>query len=199
MSSSSGSASSKEDLVWVTAAQNGDDYSYGKLVEKYNKPLYFHIMKVVHNQDVVEDLVQDIFMKAFKNIDSFNREYAFSTWLYRIATNHSIDFLRKKKLKTYSLDRPINGKEGDVNMEIPDFDSETDREIIHKERKSIIEEAIDSLPERYREVIQLRHMEEKSYQEISDLLDLPLGTIKAHLFRARELLNKYLKDKRSWM
>ena len=199
MSSSSGSASSKEDLTWIEAAQNGDSNSYGKLVDKYSKPLYFHIVKIVHSPDMVEDLVQDIFMKAFDNIDSYNREYAFSTWLYRIATNHSIDFLRKKKLKTFSLDRPVQGKEGEMSMELPDHDSATDQEVIQKQRRSIIVEAIDSLPERYRQVIQMRHMEEKSYQEISETLDLPLGTIKAHLFRARELLNKYLKSKRNWM
>lgn len=185
--------------MWVEAAQKGDKDSYGKLVNKYSKPLHYHITKIIHNPDLIEDLVQDIFMKAYDNIGSFNREYAFSTWLYRIATNHSIDYLRKKKVKTYSLDRPVEGKEGPMTQEIADQDNETDREIIHKERNMIIVEAINSLPERYRKVIQMRHMEERSYQEISEILGLPLGTIKAHLFRARELLNKYLKDKRSWM
>ncbi|MEX0685658.1 MAG: sigma-70 family RNA polymerase sigma factor [Balneolales bacterium] len=199
MSSSSGSASSREDLAWVVSARDGDRDSYGKLVNKYTRPLHFHIIKMVHNQDLVEDLVQDIFMKAYDNLASFNQEYAFSTWLYRIATNHSIDFLRKKKLQTYSIDRPMQGKEGEMNIDLPDQETETDQDIIQEQRRRIIFEAIDSLPSHYKQVIQMRHMEEKSYQEISELLDLPLGTIKAHLFRARELLNKYLKAKRSWM
>lgn len=199
MNPHTGSASSKEDLTWLTAVQNGDYNIYGELVIKYNKPLYFYIFKIVRDQEIVDDLVQETFLKAFFSIHSFNPEYAFSTWLYRIASNHCIDFLRKKKLIIHSLDRPIEGKEGGMIADIQDRDSETDREIIFKERCAIIEEAIGRLPEHYRQVIQKRHLEERSYKEISDILDRPIGTVKAHLFRGREMLNKHLKDKKSWL
>src|SRR5699024_7465986 len=113
--------------------------------------------------------------------------YAFSTWIYRIATNHTIDYLRKKKLQTLSIDKPVKTKGGEMQMQHPAGAAHADRSIIQKQRKQIVREAIDGLPEKYRKVIQLRHMEEKSYQEISDVLDKPLGTVKAHIFRAREL------------
>lgn len=190
------SESSKQDYILVQKALEGNEKAYQKLVDKYNRAMYFHILKMVRNQDIIEDLIQEVFMKAFDNLSSYNSDFAFSTWLYRIATNHSIDYLRKKKLQTYSIDQPVDGKDGEMQVELPDNESETDDYIIRKQRHGIIHEAIDSLPDKYKQVIEMRHMEEKSYQEISDLLDLPLGTIKAHLFRARELLNKYLKDKR---
>jgi RNA polymerase sigma-70 factor (ECF subfamily) len=133
--------------------------------------------------------------KAFDNIHSFNPTYAFSTWLYRIATNHTIDHLRKKKLRTMSLDEPIQTKDGEMRLEVADDSEHTDEGIQYKQRAKIIREAIDLLPPRYKEVIQMRHMEEKSYQEIAEMLDLPLGTVKAHIFRARELLYKHLKDR----
>lgn len=190
------SDSSKQDMNYVRQALSGDEKAYQKLVDKYNRAMYFHIVKLVRNKEIIEDLVQEVFMKAFDNLSSYNHDYAFSTWLYRIATNHSIDYLRKKKLQTYSIDQPVDGKDGEMQIELPDQESQTDDYIIRKQRHNIIHEAINSLPEKYKQVIVMRHMEEKSYQEISDLLELPLGTIKAHLFRARELLNKYLKDKR---
>lgn len=189
------SDSSKEDARLVGDALKGDEAAYARLMDKYHRALYFHILKIVRNRDMIEDLIQEVFAKAFSSIESYNRDYAFSTWLYRIATNHSIDFLRKKKLQTYSLDQPVEGKDGDMHIEPKDPAAETDESIIKSQRKNMVAEAISELPEKYRVVIELRHMQEKSYQEISEEIGQPLGTIKAHLFRARELLNKKLKDK----
>lgn len=189
------SISSLEDDEYISKAKKGDQKAYKQLMEKYQKPLYFHVIKMVKNHEQVEDLVQEAFMKAFKNLESYNTEYAFSTWLYRITTNHTIDFLRKKKLNTTSIHKPIKTKSGEIAIEISG-QSQTDRDIIKKERKVIIHNAIRDLPEKYRLVIEMRHLEELSYQEISDNLDLPLGTVKAHIFRAREMLYKALIDKK---
>lgn len=189
------SASSLEDDKFVKRAIEGDQDAYKDLMNKYQKPLYFHVLKMVRNHEQVEDLVQEAFMKAFNNLSSYNTNYAFSTWLYRITTNHTIDYLRKKKLKTTSINDPVKTKEGEMQIQISD-DAETDRDIIRKERKTIIHNAINDLPEKYRRVIEMRHLQELSYQEIADQLDLPLGTVKAHIFRAREMLYKELKDKR---
>ena len=126
---------------------------------------------------------------------SFNEEYAFSTWLYKIATNNCIDHIRRKKLHTFSIDKPIESKDSDYTFELPDSTYEPDREIIDSQRKRLLQEAIDSLPAKYRQVIILRHTEEKEYQEIAKQLRLPIGTVKAHIFRAREMLYKYLRDK----
>jgi RNA polymerase sigma-70 factor (ECF subfamily) len=190
------SESSLEDDVLVKKAIGGDEKAYKKLVDKYERALYFHILKMIKDRDQVEDLVQEAFVKAFDNLNTYNTNYAFSTWLYRIATNNTIDYLRKKKLNTLSIDKPMKTKDGEMEMQLPDESASTDRDIIKKQRKKIVQNAIADLPEKYRKVIELRHMEEKSYKEISDILEKPLGTVKAHIFRARELLYKALKDKK---
>jgi RNA polymerase sigma-70 factor (ECF subfamily) len=190
------SESSREDDVLVKRAMGGDEQAYTELVEKYQRALYFHILKMIKDKEQVNDLVQEAFVKAFDNLNSYSTNYAFSTWLYRIATNHTIDYLRKKKLKTLSIDEPMKTKDGEMKMQIEDQSAGTDRNIIRKQRQDIVQSAIEDLPSKYRKVIEMRHMEEKSYQEIADVLDLPLGTVKAHIFRARELLYKALKDKR---
>jgi RNA polymerase sigma-70 factor (ECF subfamily) len=189
------SESSLEDDVLVKEAVGGNEQAYTKLVDKYQRALHFHIRKMINDPEQIEDLVQETFVKAFDNLSSYNTNYAFSTWLYRIATNHTIDYLRKKKLQTLSIDEPLTTKSGEMEMQLPDESAVTDRDIIRKQRKKIVQHAIEDLPQKYRKVIQLRHMEEKSYKEISDILDKPLGTVKAHIFRAREMLYKALKDK----
>jgi RNA polymerase sigma factor (sigma-70 family) len=190
------SQSSLQDESYVTEALDGDQRAYEKLTSKYRRPLQFHVARMVKDSEQVEDLVQEALVKAFNNLESYNSNYAFSTWLYRITTNHTIDYLRKKKLQTTSIDKPIKTRDGELSIELQDEDTETDRAIIRKQRKEIITTAIENLPEKYRQVIEMRHIEELSYQEISDELDLPLGTVKAHIFRAREMLYKALKDKR---
>lgn len=190
------SASSIEDDKLVADALSGNESSYQKLVDKYDRPIFFHIRKMIREHEMVEDLVQEVFIKAFKNLDTYSNEYAFSTWLYRIATNHTIDYLRKKKLKTFSINDPIKTKDGEMEVQLPDESFSTDQPLIKKQRKAIVQDAIQNLPDKYRKVIELRHMEELSYDEIATELDLPLGTVKAHIFRARELLYKALIDKK---
>jgi RNA polymerase sigma factor (sigma-70 family) len=151
---------------------------------------------MVRSKQDVDDLVQEIFIKAFLALDSYSTQYAFSTWIYKIATNHAIDYLRKKKLPTLSIDKPIQTKEGELEFELPDTTYRPDRHIVTDQRNALIQEAIDDLPEKYHRVIVMRHQQEKTYEEIAAELDLPLGTVKAHIFRARVLLNKYLRDKR---
>lgn len=191
------SESSLQDDKLVASAVKGNQAAFQQLLEKYQKPLYFHVIRMVKDPEQVEDLIQEAFVKAFENLQSYNTNYAFSTWLYRITTNHTIDYLRKKKLKTMSIHEPVKTKDGDMNMQLEDKEAATDRSIIRKQRQDIIRQAISELPEKYRQVIEMRHLEELSYQEISDELDLPLGTVKAHIFRAREMLYKALKDKRN--
>ena len=187
------SSSSLQDDHWVVLAVKGDENAYSELTQKYQKPLYFHVRKMIRNSDFAEDLVQDIFLKAFKSLKNYKNDYAFSTWLYRIATNHTIDYLRKKKLETLSI-HTDDSDDTHATIQLADEDSFTDEPMIRRERKNKVHEAIGQLPEKYREVILKRHIEEKSYQEIAEEMDIPLGTVKAHIFRARELLYKYMKD-----
>jgi len=112
------SESSLQDDKLVKSAVKGDQEAFKKLVNKYQKPLYFHVLKMVKEHEQVEDLIQEAFVKAFDNLATYNTDYAFSTWLYRITTNHTIDYLRKKKLKTTSIHDPVKTKEGEMQMSL---------------------------------------------------------------------------------
>lgn len=195
-SSAPPSASSEEDRATVERALEGDQRAYERLVEKYQVPLRRHVAKMVRDDAQIDDLVQEAFVKAFKSIKSYNPSYAFSTWLYRITTNHSIDYIRKKKLPTFSIDKPVQTRDGQLQVELPDTTYRPDRDIVTGQRNAILSAAIDALPEKYNKVIVMRHQQELSYDEIAEQLELPLGTVKAHIFRARALLNKALRDRR---
>ena len=193
------SASSERDRELVERALGGSEPAYQELLEKYRVALHRHIGRMVRDKGEVDDLVQECFIKAFTALPSYSSEFAFSTWLYKIATNHTIDYLRKRKLPTLSIDKPISAKDGEIEFELPDTTYRPDRHIVEDQRKQILLEAIDSLPPKYHRVIVMRHQQEKSYEEIARELDLPLGTVKAHIFRARALLYKALRDKRETM
>ncbi|MEM9996570.1 MAG: sigma-70 family RNA polymerase sigma factor [Bacteroidota bacterium] len=190
------SASSEQDRALVTQALGGDQRAYETLVGKYQGALRRHVGRMVRNQREVEDLVQEAFIKAFSSLASYSPSFAFSTWLYKIATNHTIDYLRKKKLPTFSIDKPIQAKDGEVRYELPDQTYRPDQHVVQDQRRELIEAAIEQLPEKYHRVIVMRHQQELSYEEIAEALDLPLGTVKAHIFRARAQLYKFLKDQR---
>lgn len=166
-------------------------------MEKYSRALYHHMRRIVRERQELDDLVQEAFIKAFSALETYSTQYAFSTWLYKIATNHAIDYVRKKKLSTFSIDQPVRTREGEVEYEVPDVTYRPDQHIVADQRRTLIQAAIDALPPKYNRVIVMRHQQDKSYEEIARELELPLGTVKAHIFRARELLNKYLRDKRS--
>lgn len=192
-------SSREEDYKLIDDIREGGlrarDDAYKRLLSKYRSQIYNLILKIVHDSEEVEDLVQESFSKAFNSIANFNKEYAFSTWLYRIATNSSIDYLRKRRLKTFSIDNPIKSKDDEYYVEIPDMREEPGKNIMQSQRNQLVREAIAQLPSKYRVVIEMRHLQELAYEEIASELDLPLGTVKAHIFRAREMLHKMLRGK----
>ncbi|MDH3251863.1 MAG: sigma-70 family RNA polymerase sigma factor [Ignavibacteria bacterium] len=187
--------SRSEDSRIIQQALRGDDAAYKKLMNKYHDAIFNFIYRMVRDKHQVEDLTQEAFIKAFASLKSFNDEYAFSTWLYKIATNNSIDYIRRRKLQMYSIDKPIEAADSDYSFELPDDTYQADKDIIRGQKAQLLNEAIAALPEKYRKVIQLRHVEERTYEEIAKLLKLPIGTVKAHIFRAREILYKTLKNK----
>lgn len=187
--------SQKEDLRLINKALRGDQAAYQRLVNKYKPTITFVLYRIVQDKDDVEDIVQEVFINTFRALNSFKKEYSFFSWIYKIALNKGIDYLRKKKLKTFSIDKPISSKDGEFQYEVPDSTYEPDKHIIASEKSALIQAAIDKLPPKYKRVIIMRHMEEKDYSEIAEELKLPIGTVKVHIFRARELLNKYLRHK----
>ena len=188
-------ASRNEDYQTIQSALRGDNRAYRKLMDKYHDAIYSFIFRMVHDREQVEDLTQEAFIKAFSSLKNFNEEFAFSTWLYKIATNNCIDYIRKRKLQMYSIDKPVESRDSEYVFELPDDSYEADRDVIADQRAVLLHDAIDKLPEKYRRVILLRHTDEKSYEEIARMLRLPIGTVKAHIFRARELLYRQLRNK----
>ena len=190
------SASSEQDRDLIARALGGDQRAYERLVGKYERALFHHILRLVRAREDVDDLVQETFIKAFGALGSYTPQFAFSTWLYKIATNHAIDHLRKRRVPTTSIDKPISTKDGDMQMELPDDTYRPDKPLVEDQRRTLLADAVAQLPGKYRVVIEMRHQQEMTYDDIAEALDLPLGTVKAHIFRARELLNRYLRDRR---
>ncbi len=178
----------------IERALAGDEKAFAEILELYHRPIYHFIHRMVRDASQAEDLTQLTFIKAFRALATFNSEYAFSTWLYKIAANNCIDYFRKKKLRTLSLDAPIQSKDGELQREYPDHEHNPEDELISRERDAQIKAAIEALPEKYRQAILLRHAKEKSYEEIAEELDIPLGTVKVRIFRAREMLKSKLKE-----
>jgi len=154
------------------------------------------VVRIVHNREEAQDLVQETFMKAFGSLSTYKCQYRFTTWLYRIAANSCIDYLRKRRLVSISLDQPLETKDGQVTIEVADWTYNPEQDLAARQKSVSIDAAIDSLPKKYREVILYRHKQDKPYEEIAQILNIPVGTVKARIFRARELLKKKLKSLR---
>ena len=171
------------------AVQEKDQQAYAALMKRYKKAVYFMILKMIRDADDAEDLTMEAFAKAFKNLERFKKDYTFSTWLFRIATNNAIDFIRKKKLKTMSLNNTLSDDSGNaVTIDIEDDDNNPQDVYIRTQRIEMVRIFVDKLPAKYRKLVQLRYFDELSYEEIAKELDKPLGTVKAQLHRSRELL-----------
>ena len=185
----------EEDAVLVRHAIAGDEKAFKALARRYKNPVAQIVYKLVRDRSQIEDLTQEVFIKAFQHLDDFDYQHQFASWLFKIANNHCIDYIRKKRLRVYSIDEQIHTEDGEMEHEIPDSTYEPDLHLLREQKARIIRAAIDSLPKKYREVIVLRHQEELSYEEIAKKTGLPVNTIKVQLFRAREMMYKYLKDK----
>ena len=167
------------------------------LMKSYKKPVYHMILKMVRNVDDAEDLTIEAFAKAFKNLHKFKKDYTFSTWLFRIATNNTIDFIRKKKLETTSLHSSYTDDNGSsVSIDLPDKELNPQEKAIKSQKVELIQLFVTKLPAKYQRLVRLRYFDELSYDEIAQELNAPLGTVKAQLHRARELLSDLVKNKR---
>ncbi len=182
------------------AVNQNDEQAYAMLMENYNKPVYHMVLKMVRNVDDAEDLTIEAFAKAFKNLHKFKKDYTFSTWLFRIATNNAIDFIRKKKLETTSLNSSYTDDNGtNINIDVPDKELNPQERAIKSQRIEQIQLIVTKLPAKYQRLVRLRYFDELSYDEIAKELDSPLGTVKAQLHRARELLSELVRGKRDYI
>lgn len=185
----------KYDYELVKRAVDGDQKAFAELMERYRDAIFFMLLKMVNNRDDADDLTIEAFGKAFNRIKQYQPSYAFSTWLFKIASNNCIDFLRKeKKKKMVSLDNSISGEDGDeMTFEVRDNEPDPEETFMKGQKAETMREVVEKLKPRYRDLVVLRYFKEYSYEEIADELDLPLGTVKAQLFRAREFLSQLLK------
>ena len=187
----------KKDFALVERAKNDDQKAFAELLRRYRRPVYHLVLKMVRNQEDAEDLTIEAFSKAFKNLPKFNPDFTFSTWLFRIATNNCIDFIRKKRLSTTSIDTTFQDDGGDeMRMDIKDKDLNPQEAAIRDQKIALIRAIVTKLPPKYQILVKLRYFDELSYEEIAGEIDAPLGTVKAQLHRARELLYDLVKNKR---
>lgn len=179
------------------AVNEGDEQAFAELMERYKRPVYHMILKMIRNTDDAEDLTIEAFAKAFKNLHKFKKDYTFSTWLFRIATNNTIDFIRKKKLNTFSLNTSFTDDGGEsVTIDVEDKNLNPQEETIKGQKIELVRMFVSKLPPKYQRLVRLRYFDELSYDEIAKTLDAPLGTVKAQLHRARELMYDLVKDKK---
>jgi len=184
------------DFELIEKAKNGDQKSYGQLLERYYNGVYFHMLKYVRKPEDAEDLTIEAFGKAFDKLHIYRPDFAFSTWLYRVAWNNAIDFKRKKRLQTLSIDEPIKDNKGDnITPNIPSNHLDPEQTYERAQRKDVIHELMDQLSPKYRQLIELRFFREFSYNEIAEEMEAPIGTIKAQLHRAKQLLQGILETR----
>jgi RNA polymerase sigma-70 factor (ECF subfamily) len=177
------------------ALDQKDESAYAELLNRYRESVYYMIFKMSGNKDDADDLVMEAFTRAFNKLHQYEPKYAFSTWLFRIATNVTIDFLRKKKNEnTIYLSNKPEGSDVELEGMIKSNSPDPEDMSIKKQKIQIIRQVVDKLKPKYKELIILFYYEEMSHEEISKKLNLPIGTIKAQLFRARELMLQLLKN-----
>lgn len=179
------------------ARDKNDEKAYAELMGKYRDSIYFMMLKMVKNGDDADDLTIEAFGKAFNRIHQYTPKFAFSTWLFRIATNNCIDFIRKKKMVTLSIDKTFDdGEGGEMSFHLKADMLNPEEKLEKKQKIRIMREIVDQLKPRYRELVVLRYFKELSYEEIATETELPLGTVKAQLFRARNQLYKLMQNKK---
>lgn len=184
----------KDDLVMVSKALGGDEKAFARLMLRYRDSVYYMLLKMVRNKSDAEDLTLEAFGKAFANLNYYSPDFAFSTWIFRIATNNCIDFLRKQKGIHFSIDNlsdfefEVNGTKLKSNIPTPE------EGMILQQRFDMLHSYIDKLKPHYKQLIDLRYFKEYSYEEIAKELNLPLGTVKVQLFRARNKLYALLEE-----
>ncbi len=187
----------KRDYELVLLARDkGDQKAYASLLELYKEAVYYMLLKMTRNTVDADDLTIEAFGKAFRNLKDYSPEYAFSTWLFRIATNNCIDFIRKQRMQTMSMDDDGEDGKGYVSKEIKNMASQSfspEEEMINEQQKKYIREIVLKLKPNYRQLVEMRYFDEMSYEQISQALNMPMGSVKAKLFRARNLLQEIIK------
>ncbi len=186
-------ATDQEVVVW---ARDGSERAYRELVHRYERPVFSLVYRMVRDRERAEDLAQETFVKVLNALESYRPEFKFSSWIFKIANNAAIDQLRRKELDTLSLDGAPDAvtaeRQEGTSLQLADHAESPLEELEARELGGQIEEAIAQLRPEYRSCILLRHVEGYAYEEIAEMLSLPLGTVKTYIHRARAELRKIL-------
>jgi RNA polymerase sigma factor (sigma-70 family) len=183
----------QQDLRTIRRCKRGEEPAFREILDRYRTPIYNLCYRMSRNPEDARDLAQEVFIKVFSLLDRFDEQYAFSSWLFRIATNHCIDHIRRNRLRFLSLDG-VTGQDGEeYELQVPAEGPEPDTVLQRKEALERLAEVIDELPPHYKAITMLRHDQQLSYEEIAEILQLPLGTVKARIHRARNLIQQMLK------
>ncbi len=185
---------SNRDNLLIEQSLKGQQSSFSELIDKYKNLVFNLAYRMTYNLQDAEDISQEVFIRVYKSLSNFNPRYKFSTWLYQVTLNLCRDRFRKGKIPSVSLDTPPNeGDQKDFNSLIANPKNNLEEAFLQAEQTNFINTLISSLPPKYREVIILRHLRDLSYEEMSKILNISLGSVKSRLFRARELLKNKLK------
>ncbi|MGB8357608.1 MAG: sigma-70 family RNA polymerase sigma factor [Bacteroidales bacterium] len=190
------SEKAQHDLKVIDRALQGDSKAYTELLTRYRDSVYYVMLRMVNNPSDAEDLTIEAFGKAFHNLAKYVPSHAFSTWLFRIATNNCIDFMRKKSQSPRPFDQD-EGEEDEMEATVASDMRAPDELLMDRETAARLNRIVKSLKPRYRRLIELRYFEDYSYEDIATELSLPIGTVKARLFRAKVLILNMVQDKRS--
>jgi RNA polymerase sigma-70 factor (ECF subfamily) len=183
-----------DDRALVARILRGESDRFTELLRRYQKRVINYVYRITHRYEEAHDLTQEIFVKVYVALDRYDPKYQFSTWLFRIAQNSAIDALRKKSVIEVPIARPATEDSNQKEREFADHGVSPYRALKNKQLSAAIDRAVRDLPPDYRELIQLRHFAELSYEEIATMKKLPLGTVKNKLFRARNLLKDVLGE-----
>jgi RNA polymerase sigma-70 factor (ECF subfamily) len=183
-----------DDSALVQKALKGDRRAFEMIIRRYQQPLVNYLGRMTGERETALDFAQDIFLKAYASLGSFRPSFKFSTWLFRIASNHMIDHWRKKKIAAVSLDQPYADDDCSPRIQVEDQGPSVARRFELAELRAKIEQALERIPEALRELFVLRHVNEFSYEEIADIKNLPVGTVKNRVFQAKEMLRRRLEE-----
>lgn len=187
----------QSDSLVIARARMGEEAAFAELLARYRAPVYNLCVRMLKNREDAEDIAQEVFVKVFAMLERYDERYAFRSWLFKIAANQCIDFIRKNRVKLVRLDEPVDYRGEEIERQLPDDAPAPDQELEHEEVSRVLLAVTDELPPHYRSMIVLRHQEHLAYEEIAAIMDLPLGTVKARIHRARAMMKEKLMRKRA--
>lgn len=183
-----------DDLKLVKKTLKGDKLAFEMIIQRHQHSLFNYIGRMVSDREMALDFTQDVFLKAYASLKSFQPEYKFTTWLYRIASNYVIDHWRKKKIATVSIDQPVDPEDDGSRIQVPDDKPSVVQTLETSELRQRLERAMNKLPAGLRELFVWRHVNGLSYEEMAEIKHLPVGTVKNRVFQAKERIRQILEE-----